>query len=117
MSGSGVVSGGQQLHGRQSATVGHAALKEKVTVESCGSKPSGGSVVEGFATSESVYVEKSPEWLSCTVTTFGAAAVPAETETAATRELAVPPVICTCDRPRLRPRASLSIVIRSSLPQ
>src|ERR1039458_8869204 len=117
MSGSGVVSGGQQLHGRQSATVGQPALKENMTVESCGSKPSGGSLVEGLATSESVYVEKSPDRSSCTLTTFGAALVPAETERTLTCDVAVPPVICTSDGPKVRERASFSNVIRSCWPQ
>ena len=82
MSGGLVGAGGQQVTAWQSAGVGGPALKEKSTLASCGSIPSGGSVMAGPATSAKVYVDKSPVSSRLTVTTVGSCAVASVTDTA-----------------------------------
>src|SRR5580704_12458896 len=89
MSGGAATGAGQQLSGKQSAGVGQPILKEKLTQESCGSKPAGGSVIPGAATSASVYVEKSPVCCRFTIKTKGFSSVAGVMDSIAT---AAPPV-------------------------
>src|SRR6266849_5044436 len=98
MSGGDCGEAGQQLSGTQSAGVGQPALKEKSTVESCRSKPSGGSVIPGPATRARVYVEKSPVCFRLMVSTNGSSSVPGETETTSTDS---PPVTVTLSAVRV----------------
>src|SRR5215831_10650035 len=97
MSGSATSFGGQHASGAQSPAVSHPALNEKSTLESCGSKPSGGSAVDGFAIRENVYVEKSPAESRPTVIVRGESAVAAAIFTGCTCASAPPPVIVICD--------------------
>src|SRR5258708_12065903 len=117
MSGSAAGLGGQQLLMTQSPAVSQPALKEKSTDESCGSKPSGGSDVEGFAIKERGYVEKSPGELSSMVMVRGESAAAATTFTGCTCNPAPCTVIFTWETPRLTLRASFNNVSNSFFPQ
>src|SRR5271154_6610624 len=114
MSGGAATGAGQQLSGKQSAGVGQPTLKEKLTQESCGSNPAGGSVIPGAATSANVYVEESPVCCRFTIKTKGFSSVAAVMDSIAT---AVPPLMLIFAGVSATERASFSKVSASCLPQ
>src|SRR5690348_14317938 len=81
MSGGATAGAGQHWTGRQSAGLGQPALNENVTLDSCGSRPSGGSAMPGPATIARVYGAKSPVLSRLIVATSGSAAVAGSMDT------------------------------------